>query len=211
MDTSTRALERALRDQRLLEHPFYRRWEAGQLSENELRDYAEQYRFFERMLPEFLAELAERLPAGAARAAIEANLADEVGPPSHVEIFEDFAAHYGADAAAAGEAVMALQRAYRRGLDDGPVAAVAGLLAYEAQGADIARTKSVGLREHYGATEDATRFWQLHGELEAHHASWSLDALASLDGDPELIEAAAARVAGAWWAFLDEREAFAAS
>ena len=42
------AIDQALTDAttglRLLEHPFYRRWEAGELLPGELADYAGQYR-----------------------------------------------------------------------------------------------------------------------------------------------------------------------
>ena len=42
----------------LLAHPFYRRWEAGELSEDELARYAGQDRYFEAYLPEFLEHRA---------------------------------------------------------------------------------------------------------------------------------------------------------
>ena len=41
-----------LSDRQLMDHPFYRRWEAGELSRDELTSYAEQYRHFEAMMPE---------------------------------------------------------------------------------------------------------------------------------------------------------------
>src|ERR1700722_16656982 len=85
-----------LSDRQLLDHPFYRRWEAGELSRDELTLYAEQYRFFEAMLPEFLETLSDQLPEGVARNCVVANLADETGSPSHLELFDRFAAHYGA-------------------------------------------------------------------------------------------------------------------
>ena len=55
----------ALDGKRLLDHPFYRRWEAGEVTLGELADYASQYRHFESYLPRFLGELAESLPEGA--------------------------------------------------------------------------------------------------------------------------------------------------
>jgi pyrroloquinoline quinone (PQQ) biosynthesis protein C len=39
----TNSLEASISDRRLLNHPFYLRWEAGGLSFEELRRYAEQY------------------------------------------------------------------------------------------------------------------------------------------------------------------------
>ena len=46
---------------RLLDHPFYRRWEAGTLARSELAAYAEQYRHIEAALPEVLSRVASSL------------------------------------------------------------------------------------------------------------------------------------------------------
>ena len=81
----------ALRDRQLLDHPFYRRWEAGELTRDELTRYAEQYRHFEAMLPQFLVRLRDELEPSEARDLVEANLRDEVSPPSHLELFQLFA------------------------------------------------------------------------------------------------------------------------
>jgi len=204
-------LEGALEGRRLLEHPFYRRWEAGELKDGELKSYAEQYRYFEANLPIFLAELAARLPEGAAQAAVADNLRDEVASPSHLDLFESFATAFGATDAAISPAMAALVDEYRAVLNEGDVSAIAGLLAYEAQGAAIADSKGEGLRRHYGADESATKFWDVHGTLEADHATWTMDGLASMNGDAEVISLGARRIADAWWNFLTEREELAAA
>ena len=46
----------------------------------------------------------------------------------------------------------------------------------------------------------------MHSDLEADHASWSIDALASLGADVDAVYDAAHASALAWWSFLDERE-----
>ena len=90
-------LTEAIVGRHLLTHPFYRRWEAGTLSEGELAAYAEQYRHIERELPVTLAAIADALPEGRARELVEANLADELGSPEpHAELFESFARAAGA-------------------------------------------------------------------------------------------------------------------
>lgn len=205
-NTVTALLDQALEGRRLLDHPFYRRWEAGALHEGELQHYAEQYRYFEAHLPLFLAELAGRLPEGPAQAAVNANLRDEVAPPTHLDLFESFARFYGATNAEISPAMQTLIDEYRDVLATSDVAAIAGLLAYEAQGAAIADTKAEGLRVHYGANDSATNFWDVHGSVEADHAAWTMDALASLGGDDAAIVAAARRIADAWWNFLSERD-----
>lgn len=200
------ALVNSLSDRQLLSHPFYQRWEAGQLSRDELTSYAEQYRYFETMLPTFLHSLSEQLPEGSVRDAVLDNLRDETTPPSHLELFELFATHYGATNAAASPAMANLLEAYRDLLDRGPQSALAGLWAYESQGAAIAKSKAEGLRAHYGVDNDAATFWDAHWLVEGDHAAWTLDALSTLDPDNDEAAASARLIGDAWWTFLDERE-----
>jgi pyrroloquinoline-quinone synthase len=194
-----------------LTHPFYERWEAGELSNEELTAYAEQYRYVEAFLPVALEGIVRALPEGDARQFVEENLADERGRPApHVELFEGFAnaVHAGAGA----EPTLATRRlvkTYKSAVEHNAIAGIAAIAAYEVQAAEIATTKSKGLREHYGLDERGTAFWDVHGELESHHASWSIDALALLGADPADVSIAARASADAWWAFLDEREEFA--
>jgi pyrroloquinoline-quinone synthase len=185
----------ALIGRRLLEHPFYRRWEAGELAEGELAAYAEQYRHVERALPAVLASVADGLAPGDARELVAANLAEETSvPEAHAVLFESFALAVGAgDDVAPGPATAAM------------------IAAYELQAAEIAASKSAGLAAHYGLDRAGTRFWDVHAEMESAHADWSLEALAFSAIDPTAIAAGARAGAEAWWAFLDEREALAPS
>jgi pyrroloquinoline-quinone synthase len=193
---------------RLLGHPFYRRWEAGELVDGELTTYAGQYRHFEAMLPAFLGTLASSLPEGEAHRAVTANLADECGDPvPHLELFDRFADALGAPVAAATPATKDLLAAYDTVLAQGPVPALAGLLAYERQAPEIAESKAAGLRAHYGLDAEAVSFWDHHATVDVAHGAWTADALADLDAPQEVVAAATRVVAEAWWAFLDEREA----
>lgn len=196
-----------LSDRRLLAHPFYRRWEAGELAAVELAAYAAQYRYFERALPGLLAELADQLPPGPARRAVLANLEDETAVPApHLELFETFAAAVDAGDDPATPATERLVHEYRRQLDGGPARALAALAAYEVQAPEIAVSKSAGLRARYGLSADQTRFWDVHGTMDKDHADWVLDALAALGEVDEVVREAARRTADAWWSFLDERQ-----
>ena len=205
----TRILEDAVSEHRLLTHPFYRRWEAGELSTDELAAYAAQYRHFEAALPEVLAAASSQLPDGHARALVESNLADELGVPvAHLTLFDDFAAAVGASAADPTPATLALVKSYRDAVDTGgPAAVLAAVGAYEVQSADIASSKAEGLRLSYGITAAGTAFWDVHASMDAVHAGWTADALAALDASPADVSAAARRAAEAWWSFLDERQA----
>jgi pyrroloquinoline quinone (PQQ) biosynthesis protein C len=204
-------LAEAIVGRHLLTHPFYRRWEAGTLSEGELAAYAEQYRHIERELPVTLSAIASALPEGRARTLVEANLSDELGSPEpHVQLFETFAKAAGAAPdAPATPSTAALLALVRTAAATDPAAALAMVAAYEIQAADIAASKSDGLRRHYGLSEEETRFWDVHRTQEVEHAGWSMEALGELGADPDVVQAAAIVSADSWWLFLSEREELA--
>ncbi|HVA43903.1 MAG TPA: iron-containing redox enzyme family protein [Acidimicrobiales bacterium] len=200
----------ALADLRLLDHPFYRRWERGEVAEEELASYAAQYRHFEAYLPGFLAELVAELPEGRARDLVAANLADELGDPvAHTELFERFAGALGAGGADPSPAMASLLGTHQALLAQGPAAALAGFLAYESQSAEVALSKAEGLRTHYGMSDAAVSFWDHHAEVDVPHGAWAWDALSGLTGTTEELVPALRAGAEAWWAFLDEREELA--
>jgi pyrroloquinoline-quinone synthase len=204
-------LAEAIVGRHLLTHPFYRRWESGTLTEGELAAYAEQYRHIERELPVTLAAIADALPPGRARDLVEANLADELGSPEpHALLFESFARATGARSEApATPSTAALLAVVRTAASNDPVAALAMVAAYEVQAADIAASKGDGLRRHYGFDDDGTRFWDVHRTQEMDHAGWSMEALRTLQADPDVVQAAATVSADSWWLFLSEREELA--
>jgi pyrroloquinoline-quinone synthase len=206
-DLLERDLRGVLAGRRLLEHPFYRRWERGGLSAAELAAYAAQYRHLEAEQPALLGGVAAALDPGPGRDAVLRTLADEVGPPAHLELFDGFARAVGAPAEAPSAATAALLEVQRRQVAAGPATGLGALLAYELQLPEVAASKAAGLREHHGVDTGGTRFWELHAELDVEHSGWSLDALCGLGGDPAAALDAARTTADAWWAFLDEREA----
>jgi pyrroloquinoline-quinone synthase len=196
-----------LADRRLLSHPFYRRWEAGELTIGELAAYAGQYRHFERALPEVLAKAVSALAEGEAKRTLRANLDDELGSPApHVELLDEFAAALGAHDDPPTPATAALVEQYRGAARRGPAALVAALGAYEVQSAEIAASKARGLREHYGLAQAQTRFWDVHAAMDGAHGDWANAALAAMDAEPALVRTEAGAAAEAWWRFLDERQ-----
>lgn len=79
----------------LLQHPFYRDWQAGRLDRSALQLYATQYYQHVRAFPEHLRGLAARAEGGL-RELIEENLAEELNPQrSHPQLWCDFASAVG--------------------------------------------------------------------------------------------------------------------
>jgi pyrroloquinoline-quinone synthase len=203
-------LDDILRPRRLLAHPFYRRWEAGELQAGELASYAAQYRHFEAVLPVVLERIAAALPDGRARQLVQANLDDERAVPApHLELFDAFARALDAPVADAAPATEALVELYRSLAHTSAVDALAAVAAYEVQAPAIAASKADGLRRFYGLDADGTRFWDVHAGVDEAHGAWMLEALATVAPDADHVAGPATAAADAWWAFLDERQAAA--
>jgi pyrroloquinoline quinone (PQQ) biosynthesis protein C len=207
--TLSAVVDRATSDRRLLDHPYYRSWQAGSLTQGDLAAYAEQYRYFETTLPEVLLAAAQATSDDTARALMESNLDDELSTPApHLQLFVDFAAALGARPEAQPTAATSqLVGLYRQAADKGPIPALSVVSAYETQASQIAATKADALRQHHHLTWQQTKFWDVHAEIEQTHAWWTLDALQSMKANPQRVEAWAKRSADAWWEFLNEREA----
>jgi pyrroloquinoline-quinone synthase len=92
-------IDRARREFNVLEHPFYERWSAGTLSEQELDVYARQYRHAVLALAEASQALARRAAGGEHAAGLQRH-AEEEG--AHIELWDRFAA--AATAAASADA-----------------------------------------------------------------------------------------------------------
>jgi pyrroloquinoline-quinone synthase len=205
-------LNNALDGSRLLDHEFYKRWECGHLSRAELTEYASQYRHFEAALPGILRSIIAKMPEGKAREFVEANLADEAGNPSHLELFDTFVEAVDADVdAAPSPAMIALLDSYAEVVNEGIATGLAGLTAYEMQAPGVASSKGEGLRKHYGLDSTGTKFWDVHAELDVEHSEWAIEALSEIAEEPASVASATRRVAQAWYSFLDEREALAPS
>jgi pyrroloquinoline quinone (PQQ) biosynthesis protein C len=198
----------ALADRQLLRHPFYCRWEAGELALGDIAAYASQYSHFEASLPTMLRRLVAQLGDHPAAESVRRNLDDEESNPMpHVELFAMFAAAVGTTAEpAAGAAARHLVDTYNALIDAGPAEGLAAMVAYEMQAPAIAASKADGLRKHYRIDAAGTAFWDVHATMDTDHADWTFEALAGLPVVAGTIVTSARAGADAWWEFLDERE-----
>jgi pyrroloquinoline-quinone synthase len=203
----------AMIDQRhLLGHSFYRKWVAGTLPTEALKEYARQYYSFESTFPRFLSTLHARSDEPEVRQALLENLWDEEhGDTNHAELWLRFAEGIGVArddvrGADRNERTQALVDTYWRACREAPVAAgVAAVYAYERQVPQVAQAKVDGLRARYGIEDDRTlRFFDLHSTLDVEHSDAErlmLSRASEADATPVVDGAAAALEA--WWGFLD--------
>jgi pyrroloquinoline-quinone synthase len=202
----------SLANRRLLEHPFYKRWEEGKLTLEDLSEYASQYRHFERALPDILEKTLDNLPEGKAYDLIASNLHEEREVPiPHVELFELFADCLGAEAHDPSPATAYLLESYDNEIAKGATCSLGAIAAYEFQASDIARSKADGLKHYYGIDGPEAIFWEVHASMDRDHGAWTIEAMESLeDADLGSMAKSIDHIADAWWGFLDEREALAA-
>src|SRR4030088_1198511 len=154
----------------ILEHPFYRRWSAGELSAEELGCYAAEYRH----AVSALAEASSRAAAKAAPAHAPGLLAHAQEEASHVALWERFAQAAGASPAGDGEAALPQTETCVRAWTEGEdvLEHLAVLYAIEASQPEVARTKLEGLTAHYGYAPEgpAVEYFSTHQQLDVEHA-----------------------------------------
>jgi len=218
------ALDARIAKHDLLCHPFYQAWAAGQLTREDLRDYAQNYYHHVEAFPTYLAELGIRLDESELRRAILANMADEKGvedafgqPASaHSELWLDFAEGMGARRDMRAHTPVAEVREliafFHQVASEGtPEEALAAFYAYESQVPRVAREKARGLEERYGADARATAYFTLHTTADVFHSRvWKQQLAKRLESHPDAAEkalVAGENAARALWRALDGIEA----
>lgn len=189
MDVVAR-IEAAAARWNVLEHPFYQRWSAGELTRDELAEYAAQYRHAVVAL------------ADAAGAAGNADHARE--ERDHVALWDGFAAACGSVPAEASSQTRECVEAWTAG--DDRLERLAVLYAIESAQPAISQTKLDGLRDHYGFDEGpATEYFELHAERDHDHAAFSRELIEKLatEEDAARLAARAEAAARGNWRLLD--------
>ncbi len=170
----------------VLDHPFYLRWERGELSRDELAFYAGEYRHA-------VVALADTAAVGgdAEHAAEEA---------AHIQLWDDFASAL--DAPLDREPSNETSECAAAWRAEDSLAARAVLYAVESGQPDISRTKLTGLVDHYGfdAGSKGTEYFELHADRDHEHAAASAEVLskAAPEDADRLVAAATAALEGNW-------------
>jgi pyrroloquinoline-quinone synthase len=207
----------------LLCHPFYKAWAAGELTQEDLREYAEAYYLHVAAFPSYLAELGIRLDDGELRRAVLANMTDEKGGedafgdphPSHAELWLDFVAGMGGNRLKRRQPfpeIRGLVAYFHRVASEATAEeALAAFYAYESQVPRIAAEKDRGLRELYGADAKTRAYFTLHTTADVYHSQvWRKQLAKRIQANPDVAQKAliaAENGAKALWKALDGIEA----
>ena len=206
-------LQNRIENKSLLTHPFYRAWQAGQLTIQDLKIYAEQYYQFEANFPRLLSAIHSRCPDREVRQDILSNLWDEEhGDHNHRAMWLDFCSNLGLDPeqveiSEVDTETQALLDTYTDVCTNSNFqAGLAAIYAYEVQVPQVAVEKIRGLKEFYGFDQqDTIEFFQVHSTLDEEHAHKEAEAILSMTGEADefVVEAGLQRALDAWWVFLD--------
>ena len=208
----------------LLCHPFYEAWAAGELTRDDLCEYAQHYYHHVEAFPSYLAALGLRLEDGELRRAVLANMCDEKGVEGrpgrdsvpHSDLWLDFAEGMGSSRNLEWHSpvpeIRKLIRHFHRVASEGsPEEALAAFYAYESQVPRIAKEKGRGLREVYDADDKTCGYFSLHTTADLYHSRiWHDQLDRRISANPEAAEAAldaAEKTARMLWQALDGIEA----
>lgn len=159
-------IEQARAENNVLEHPFYQRWSAGELTREELADYSGQYRYATEAIAKLSADIAAHAPESE-RAGLEAHSAEE---HEHVAMWDGFVNAVGGTVGAQPnpetlECVETWTKA------DGFGRQLARMFAIESGQPAISKTKTEGLGEHYEITDaPGNLYFTVHEKMDVHHA-----------------------------------------
>lgn len=204
----------------LLCHPFYKAWSAGQLTRNDLREYAQDYYHHVESFPSYLAALGMRLDESELRRAVLANMCDEKGVDGrpgrdsvpHSDLWLDFAEGMGSSRNLGWHTpvpeIRQLIRHFHQVASEGtPEDALAAFYTYESQVPRIAKAKERGLREMYGADDKTCGYFSLHVTADVYHSNvWRKQLEKRIAEHPETADAAlnaAENAARMLWKALD--------
>jgi len=157
----------------LLDHPFYKVWNSGDLPQSALKIYAEEYGAFIALMPIGWRAFGDEKTAREEE--------------EHVELWDQFTDGLGTQV---GEAMIKeVKQLVDNSLDmfGKPATAMGALYAFEVQQPETAKTKLAGLREFYDLPATTETYFETHTANE-HEAEKLADNISQLE-DGEQFEA----------------------
>ena len=194
----------------LLNHPFYVAWEQGELTQEILQDYAEQYYQHIKAFPRYISATHSMCEDIEKRKILLDNLSDEEDlNKDHPMLWKQFALAAGADESSldlvkqeyfTSDLIENFFRLSRSSYAEG----LGALYAYERQVPEIAETKIKGLINHYNiSTDQGLEYFVVHKDADVLHREQSEKLMLQLNEEEQVLaEEAALSTGHMLWSFL---------
>ncbi len=194
----------------LLNHPFYVAWEQGELTQEILQDYAEQYYQHIKAFPRYISATHSMCEDIEKRKLLLDNLSDEENlNKDHPMLWKQFALAAGADESSldlvkqeyfTSDLIENFFRLSRSSYAEG----LGALYAYERQVPEIAETKIKGLIDHYNiSTDQGLEYFVVHKDADVLHREQSEKLMLQLNEEEQVLaEEAALSTGHMLWNFL---------
>ena len=194
----------------LLNHPFYVAWEQGELTQEILQDYAEQYYQHIKVFPRYISATHSMCEDIEKRKILLDNLSDEEDlNKDHPMLWKQFALAAGADESSldlvkqeyfTSDLIENFFRLSHSSYAEG----LGALYAYERQVPEIAETKIKGLIDHYNiSTDQGLEYFVVHKDADVLHREQSEKLMLQLNEEEQVLaEEAALSTGHMLWNFL---------
>lgn len=212
------AISSTISEKNILNHPFYKKWNEGKLSLDELKNYAIQYYRYVENFPMFVSSVHSYCDNPEVRNMIMENLADEEGfktnVSDHPALWLNFCKLLGLDESTVinnrnivpqvkemvnGFYKLCRSVDYKLGL--------AALLAYEAQIPEVSKVKIEGLKKFYGINSpEALEFFTVHETADIYHSRDEMNAIVEncrTEEEQNKVLEVIKQSAGLYWQMLD--------
>ncbi len=166
------ALNARIEKWKLLKHPFYQSWEAGELPMPALQSYAKEYGAFISLMPEGWETLND------------AHTVEE--EKEHIELWQDFASAIETEIGNAELPAIKALVAKTHTLFSEKSSALGALYAFEVQQPETASSKLDGLREHYDVPVKAEAYFVEHSKNQ-HESEKLLVQISALSDEEQAV------------------------
>ena len=161
----------------LLNHSFYKAWNAGELPKETIREYAAQYFQHVSMFPRYLSSIHSNCDQIKTRQLLLENLIEEEkGKDNHPELWMRFAEGMGNTRKNVNETNLIketeelVETFTKLSKSEKYHVGLAALYCYESMQPEISETKKDGLQKFYGIRdEDTLKFFTVHMHADKWH------------------------------------------
>jgi|TARA_Y100000994_G_scaffold69322_1_gene56666 pyrroloquinoline-quinone synthase len=198
-------LDDKIKEKHLLNHSFYKTWNAGELSHEAIQEYAAQYFKHVSSFPRYLSSIHSNCDDLKTRQMLLDNLIDEErGSENHPELWMRFAEGMGnsresvKNKKAMKEIEELVNTFYSLSKSEQYHIGLAALYCYESMQPEISETKKDGLQKFYGIKDEKTlKFFTVHMHADKWHREVVRNLLIELSDTKEKQEEILEAVDGA--------------